>query len=111
MGFDKNIFRQKREKDTRIKNSHKQNKTKNHLCPTRQTIIFVQLDKQSSLSKSTNNHLRPTRRTIIFVKSDKQSSLSNSTNNHPCHTILSQSNFRSPWINFRKRKKNFKKKK
>ena len=75
--FDKNIFRQKREKDTRIKS----------LAQTKQ-------NKNTSLSNSTSNHLRPTRRTIIFVKSDKQSSLSNSTNDHPCQirqTILSQS--------------------
>merc|ERR1711989_113528 len=45
--------------------SHKQNKTNNHLCQTRQTIIFVKLDKQSSLSNSTNNHLCQIRQTIL----------------------------------------------
>merc|ERR1712131_315688 len=74
--FDKNIFRRKREKDTRIKS----------LAQTKQ-------NKNTSLSNSTNNHLRPTRRTIIFVKLDRQSSLSNSTNDHPCQirrNVLSQ---------------------
>ena len=50
----------------------------------KQKIIFVQLDKQSSLSNSTNNHLCPNRQTIIFVQLDEQSSLSNPTNNHLC---------------------------
>merc|ERR1711873_101504 len=57
------------------------NSTNNHLCPTRQTIIFVQIDKQSSSSNSTSNHLCQIRQTIIFVKFDEQSSLSKSTNN------------------------------
>ena len=91
--FDKNIFRQKREKDTRIKslaqtkqnrNTSLSNSTNNHLRPTRRTIIFVQLDKQSSSSNSTNNHLCQTRQTIIFVQLDEQSSLSSPTNNHLC---------------------------
>merc|ERR1712131_577549 len=79
--FDKNIFSRKHEKDTRIKslaqtkqnkNTSLSNSTNNHLCPTRQTIIFVQLDKKSSSSNSTNNHLCQIRRTIILVKFDKQ---------------------------------------
>ena len=77
--FAKNV-----KKILELKVSHKQNKTKTHLCPTRQTIIFVQLDKQSSSSNSTNNHLCQTRQTIIFVQLDEQSSLSNPTNNHLC---------------------------